>query len=843
MTMPGPKPVRTELFQNWVSQSGMRLYLLFVLLPLLPIVLFTYATDVILEKRIEDQSLTESKQLANLSALLVEEHFRQNANLLQSMADEPDFREAWMHRNENKYRDMIYLHMQLSHAIQPDSALVSAYETDGTMRSIAPVDPAVMNSNFAYRDWYKGVVEHWRPYISEVYRTKAAPQQLAIAVAVPIKDKNGVPIGIIAAAYSLERVTGWLREVNEYGTRNITVVDQKGHQLAGPGINVYSDPVDMNDFEPVRLAIKGNAGQGKFDHKGENTYAAYSSIHSLGWGVVVDQSEDHVLQRMNDVRRQTYTVAFIFAAMALACGGIIASLYRGQKKLNEQVAALTGSEARYRSLIQGATYGIYRANEKGFTSVNPAMVAMLGYDSEEEVLALNLERDLYVDADSRKMLIEKYKNLSVLESEEVRWKRKDGKIITVQVSGRTLHDESGKLAYFEMIAEDVTRKRELEDQLRQSQKIEAVGRLAGGVAHDFNNLLTVISGYNEMVLENLGAGHPMRAELQEVRKATERATALTSQLLAFSRQQVLETKVVDLNTVLISMENLLSRLLGENIEVSILTGHSLGSVRADPGQLGQVIMNLAINARDAMPKGGKLTLETANMYLDRNYIKDHPGCDAGAYVMLAVSDTGIGMDADTRAHIFDPFFTTKPQGSGTGLGLATVYGIVKQSGGNIWVYSELGLGTTFKLYFPRVDAPPEKTEQQRKAEKHALGSETVLLVEDEEGVRALTSAVLRKAGYKVLEAVNPETALKFCHEHTGLIDLLLTDVVLQQSSGRELSLQVKALRPNIKILFMSGYTDDVVLHRGVVSAESDFLQKPFTTSDLAKKVRDIIDRP
>jgi|GEM_PF-4750325 len=841
MALPGTKPVRTEIFQNWVSQSGMRLYVLLVLLPLLPIVLFTYTTDLILERRIEEQSLNESKQLANLSAILVEEHFHQNTNLLQSMSDEPDFRDAWSRRNDKKNQELIYIHIQQSHAIQPDSALVSAYETDGTMRFIAPVDPAVMNTNFAYRDWYKGVTQHWRPYVSEVYRTKAAPQQLAIAVAVPIKDKDGVPIGIIAAAYSLERVTGWLRDINEFGTRNIFVCDQNGRQLAGPGINVYSEPVEMKEFTPVRLAMQGNSGQGKFERKGTNTYAAYAPIHSLGWSVIVEQSEDIVLQRMRDVRRQTYTVAFLFAAIALACGGIIASLYRGQKKLNEQVAVLTGSEARYRSLIQGATYGIYRANEKGFMSVNPAMVAMLGYDSEEEVLALNLEHDLYVNSDSRRTLIEKYKNVSVLESEEVRWKRKDGKIITVQVSGRTHNDVAGKLAYFEMIAEDVTRKREIEDQLRQSQKIEAVGRLAGGVAHDFNNLLTVISGYNELVLENLGAGHPMRAELQEVRKATERASALTSQLLAFSRQQVLETKVVDLNTVLISMENLLSRLLGENIEVSILTGHSLGSVRADPGQLGQIIMNLAINARDAMPKGGKLTLETANVYLDRNYSKDHPGCEPGAHVMLAVSDTGTGMDAETRAHIFDPFFTTKPQGSGTGLGLATVYGIVKQSGGNIWVYSEVEMGTTFKLYFPRVDAPPEKTEQQRIAEKHARGSETVLLVEDEDGVRALTSAVLRKAGYKILEAVNSATAMKFCHEHTGTIDLLLTDVVLQQSSGRELSIQIKALRPNIKILFMSGYTDDVVLHRGVVSAESDFLQKPFTTSDLAKKVRDVLD--
>jgi PAS domain S-box-containing protein len=376
------------------------------------------------------------------------------------------------------------------------------------------------------------------------------------------------------------------------------------------------------------------------------------------------------------------------------------------RKRNEE--ALRDSEQRYRSLVQSAVYGIYRSGtEDRFLEVNPALVKMLGYDDAKEVLDLSLQHHVYLDADERAILVDKYSKGGIIENVEVRWRRKDGKMITVRLSGRAVSKPDGSFDSFEMIAEDVTERRNLEDQLRQSQKMEAVGRLAGGVAHDFNNLLTVIKGYTELMLEEFREHDPLRGELEEIRKAADRAAGLTRQLLAFSRQQVLAPKVLDLNSVVNNMEKLVRRLLGGDVELSTNLDPSIGRIKADPGQLEQVIMNLAVNARDAMPVGGSLVIETANIELDDSFARDHVGSRAGAYVMLAVTDTGIGMTETVRQRIFEPFFTTKEAGKGTGLGLSTVYGIVKQSGGYIWVYSEVSVGTTFKVYLPRVDAPAD----------------------------------------------------------------------------------------------------------------------------------------
>ena len=386
--------------------------------------------------------------------------------------------------------------------------------------------------------------------------------------------------------------------------------------------------------------------------------------------------------------------------------------------------------------------------------------------------------------------------------------------------------------------------RHSEKQLWQSQKMEAVGRLAGGVAHDFNNLLTVIKGYTELMLEDLKPSDPMRVEMEEVQKAADRAAALTRQLLAFSRRQVLAPRVVNLNFLVEDMNKLLRRLLGEDIELCTRLDRGLGSVQADPGQIEQVIMNLAVNARDAMPKGGKLTLETANLELDQAYAREHAIIQPGSYVMLAISDTGCGMDAETLAHVFEPFFTTKEQGKGTGLGLSTVYGIVKQSGGYIWPYSEPKIGTTFKIYLPRVDERAERAAAQAQATASELGgTETILLVEDEEGVRGLTRQLLQRHGYTVLEAEHGQDALLLCERYSGPIHLLLTDVVLAaQMSGRELVERLAPLRREMKVLYMSGYSDEAIVHHGVLAPGTAFLQKPFTTEILMRKLREVLDR-
>ena len=385
--------------------------------------------------------------------------------------------------------------------------------------------------------------------------------------------------------------------------------------------------------------------------------------------------------------------------------------------------------------------------------------------------------------------------------------------------------------------------RKAEEQLRQAQKMEAIGRLAGSVAHDFNNLLSVILSYSSLVLAELKAVDPLRADLESIKKAGEKAADLTNQLLAFSRQQVLAPRVIDLNEVVNGSERMLRRLLGEDIELIIHYGRHISQVKADPGQIDQVVMNLAINARDAMPEGGKLTIETRDVVLDESYATEHFETGIGPHVMLAVSDTGVGMDKQTQARIFEPFFTTKELGKGTGLGLSTVFGIVKQSGGNIWVYSEPGGGTTFKVYLPVVEGvQAEAAETPGVHEPVTLnGSETILLVEDQEEVRRVAHAILRKFGYHVIEARNAGEALLSCERHPRTIHLLLTDVVMPQMSGRELAERLRQIRPEMRVLYMSGYTENAIVHHGILDSGISYLQKPIVPEMLARRVREVLD--
>jgi PAS domain S-box-containing protein len=412
---------------------------------------------------------------------------------------------------------------------------------------------------------------------------------------------------------------------------------------------------------------------------------------------------------------------------------------------------------------------------------------------------------------------------------------------------RPLRGTDGEIVGVIGVALDITDRKQLADQLRQSQKLQAIGELAGGVAHDFNNLLMVVKGHAEMLLDRLPRGsadrqNPALQNVEQIQQAAERAAALTRQLLAFSRMQVLQPRVLDLNEVVAGMIQMVSRVIGANIELAFLPGANLGRVKADPSQIEQVALNLVVNARDAMPDGGRLTIETSNVQLERDYATQHAVVDPGPYVMLTVSDTGTGMDAATKARIFEPFFTTKAQGRGTGLGLATVYGVVKQSGGYVWVYSELGHGTTFKVYLPMVQAPVEKTAPEKTVQGHEPGTETILFVEDEQSVRELVSEYLAARGYQVLETADGQQALEIAAAHAGKIQLLITDVVMPRLSGRELAARLTAARPDLKVLYISGYTDDSVFRHGVLQGGMDFLQKPFNLKALAAKIREVLER-
>lgn len=416
-----------------------------------------------------------------------------------------------------------------------------------------------------------------------------------------------------------------------------------------------------------------------------------------------------------------------------------------------------------------------------------------------------------------------------------------------------LFDEQNNLVEIIGIGNDITdrklaeeslriQKRDQEERTQQMQRLESVGMLAGGIAHDFNNLLTVITGYSDLTLIRLAKVDPLAQNVKEIKKAAERAATLTGQLLAFSRKQVLQPRVINLNSVIADLEKMLSRLIGEDMELYALPGDDLGHVKADPGQIEQIIVNLVVNARDAMPGGGDITIETANVYLDETYASQHVAVQPGWFVSLAVTDSGQGMDTDTVKHIFEPFYTTKEQGKGTGLGLSTVYGIVKQSGGSIWVYSEIGVGTTFKIYLPLVDEQVSPSDAPITRPKSKLGTETILLVEDEEMLRNLARESLKMHGYSVLEAANAGEALLICQQHQGPVHLLLTDVVMPRMSGKELAEQLLSLRPETAVLFMSGYPDQTIVHQGILDEDIAFIGKPFTPDALVNKIREVLQQ-
>ena len=499
-------------------------------------------------------------------------------------------------------------------------------------------------------------------------------------------------------------------------------------------------------------------------------------------------------------------------------------------------------------LIEASPLAIIVIDTEGHVTLwNPAAEKIFGWTKEEAIGRLNpiVPEEKIGEFHVLRERIMREGGFSGLE---VRRRNKENMPIDISVSNAPMRDARGNIFGIMSVMDDITARKQVEEalhqseeQFRQSQKMEAVGMLAGGVAHDFNNLLTAIRGYSDLLLQRIDATSPYRKEVEEIHKAGERASALTRQLLAFSRKQVLQAKVLNLNEIISGMEEMLRRMIDENIDLITVLRPDSWNVQVDRGQIEQVVMNLVVNARDAIERGGKITIETGNVYLDDAYVSRHSVVAPGAYAMLAVSDTGAGMDEETKERLFDPFFTTKEKGKGTGLGLSTVYGIIKQSNGYIWVYSERQRGTTFKIYLPRHESLPAEEKTEMSPATSPRGHETILLVEDEDLVRVLARDVLRKNGYTVLEAHDGADAMGVAVSHRGTIHLMITDVVMPNMGGQEVAVSLAPLLGDMKVLFMSGYTDDAIVRHGILRPGAQFLQKPFRLDAFLRKVREVLD--
>ena len=532
--------------------------------------------------------------------------------------------------------------------------------------------------------------------------------------------------------------------------------------------------------------------------------------------------------------------AFAYLSKPVEVGHLLSVLGRAIER-RHLTRALRETNQVLEALIEASPLAIWVLNPDGTLRMwNAAAERVFGWQ-RDEVIGRPLPTASGEQSHGFRTLLDQALQGHARLGLELEERRKDGALVGLSASTAPLRDANGAIIGVIALAEDITQRKLLEDQLRQAQKLEAIGGLAGGIAHDFNNLLTVIGGRSHIAAMGLEPDDPTRTHLDLISQTVDRAAGLTRQLLAFSRRQVLQARVLELAEVVDGIRPMLRRLIGEDLELATACDPGLWRVRADPSQIEQVILNLIVNARDAMPDGGRLTIECRNAPLDAGYAQTHAGVAPGDYVMLAVTDTGHGMDAATRAQIFQPFFTTKEPGKGTGLGLATVYGIVKQSGGHVWVYSEVGHGTSFKIYLPRVDGPPPAPDQDLGLPRR--GTETVLVAEDDEDVRDLATDTLRMSGYGVLAAASPEEALAIARRHDGVIHLLLTDVVMPGMNGRALADHLLAMRPGLRVLFMSGYPAGAIAPQGVLESETHLLQKPFTPSALARKARDVLDAP
>ncbi len=666
-----------------------------------------------------------------------------------------------------------------------------------------------------------------------------------------LKDSSGIITGVLAIGQDVTE-----RHAAENGLRRS---EERYRTL----VETLPDAVAVTDLEG-RIVTVNARGAALWGAKTTDELIGADAFQFLAPGDVARTRES--LQRVlteGEIRDVEGTIQRKDGAFYL--GEIRVSLLRDSKgrpsgftavirdvtEMRTTESALRESEELYRTLVETSPDAIVLIDLEGtLVTANEQALTLYGFDDPEKFTGMHF-LDLIAPQDRKRAAANFQKRLTGDSFEEVRYAvtTGDGRERLVMIKGSLIRDETDSPTSVMAVIHDVTEKaaaeealRKSEEQLRQSQKMEAIGSLAGGMAHDFNNLLGVITGYSGLMLADLSEADPLHENVEEIKLAAERAAQLTSRLLAFCRKQVLEPKVLDLNEQIAGMEKMLRRLLGEDLDLLLVQEPALGRVLADAGHIEQIIMNLAVNAREAMPKGGKLTIETANLVMDEGSIEEHLGIEPGAYVLLAVSDTGTGMSPEVRERAFEPFFTTKPKGKGTGLGLATIYGIVKQSRGDIRVHTEPGRGTTFKVYLPVVEAEEEAARAVESVQDRMQGTETILVVEDEKLLLRLISRILARQGYRVIEASSAGEAILASERYEDSIDMMLTDVIMPQMSGVELGERLLAAHPGMKVLYMSGYTDSAIVHHELLNEGVMFIQKPFSAEKIALKVREVLDR-
>ena len=735
------------------------------------------------------------ERLQNLTQQLATLLQQSAANILtktSSVANEPAIRAFVKSPETSSPADVQRLLQQFTAPQDANSVRVEVWNAQGSLLLVAPESGTTPLGD---------LTTEFKQSASEPFKTVGTIRQL--------KDVIGFPA--VAAIKSDDgKVTGYLVRWRKLAASTDT--RQQMTRLLGTNATLYLGNHDNDTWTDLanivaKPAVDVRAREDIFSYYRNNEVIGLARpIAGTPWVILIEFPDDVVLKPVNGFIARMVVIGLFLFVMGVASAFVLS------RRITLPLYQLTAGATAISRGDHSRIVDIHQNDEVGqLAKAFNTMIEKL-HDSQRELEHKVQERTAQLEEANRQL----------------------AQLSETHAQKRTLAEKERTDALEAL--------HNTEKQLLQSQKLEAVGRLAGGISHDFNNLLTVILGYSDIMKRNLPEDHPLRRNVEEIVRASERAASLTRQLLAFSRKQVMQPKVFDLNTVVTDLEKMLRRMIGEDIELRVSLQDELGNIKADPVQLEQVIMNLVVNARDAMPKGGKLSIETTNVDLDEAYARDHVSVVPGDYVMLAISDTGCGMNEETSQHIFEPFFTTKEQGKGTGLGLSMVYGIVRQSGGNIWVYSEEGRGTTFKIYFPRVMAHAEERKRISGALDGPRGSETILLVEDAELVRNLARQVLEGAGYRVLEAASAEAAIALCERINGdRIDLLLTDVIMPGMSGNEMSHVLLKKHPGMPVLYMSGYTDEAIVQHGVLEAGINFLQKPFTPAALALKVREVLD--